>query len=173
MIMNKIIFFSLLIYPFFQGSVIAKEKLSVEEVKIIDFGEIKVKFDEIKEAQPKDYLEKIVKIRDDIEIFIEKKRRVCRGEFSTYLLLEGGEKTEESKKLSFKERKLCFHELRRLQISFINLMFDARKNYLTFLHSERLKLLNQTKKSMIEGIEKSARPKSRKNKRNKRRKKVK
>lgn len=117
--------------------------------------------DKIKDIQPVNYFREIDSHRGNIEKYIDHKKRVCNGEFSTFVLtnLNKGKSDKDNKglrnKLSKTERKLCFRELKAIQVTMINNMFLARKKYLTYLHETRLKELSDTRNRLIENLHKS------------------
>ena len=72
------------------------------------------------------YPSRIDEYRQKMQKYIERKKRICRGEFSKIIL---SEETEETKgKLSPEEKERCFEELKENQKSFINNMYNLRKN---------------------------------------------
>ena len=133
----------------------AKEK---EPEEIFEYtGQVKAELEAIVNLSPEVYFQEIDKYRSVIEKYIEHKKRVCEGDFSTMVLddKKGGASAEhkESKKLSAEEKKLCFKELKALQITFINHMFLARKKYLDYLHSIRIMELTNSKKKIIKSLQ--------------------
>ncbi|MBT3583444.1 MAG: hypothetical protein HN509_00945 [Halobacteriovoraceae bacterium] len=115
--------------------------------------------EEIKSLEADVYEEKIDYFRSSIEKYIEHKRRVCNGEFSTMVLSEKKVKLDGTKKnknkLSHEERKLCFREMKALQITFINNMFLARKRYLDHLHQLRVSELGAAREQSIKSVQKA------------------
>lgn len=111
----------------------------------------------IKTLDPKVYFSKIDVYRSHLEKYIEHKKRVCDGEFSTIILSgkEEGDKSKPSRKLSKEERQLCFRELKALQITYINNMYVARKGYLDHLHQKRIQELQDSKDSAIKSLNSS------------------
>jgi hypothetical protein len=102
------------------------------------------------------YYKDIDSFRTDLEKYFEHKKRVCDGEFSTVILSElkaqKGNRSKKKIKLSSDERKLCFRELKALQVTFVNNMYVARKRYLEYLHINRLKELTQAREDSIKSI---------------------
>ncbi|MEI8347504.1 MAG: hypothetical protein WCG27_08550, partial [Pseudomonadota bacterium] len=96
-------------------------------------------------------------LRISVEKYIDHKKRVCNGEFSTIILNEAGEEqsTKPEKALSPEERKLCFREMKAMQISYINNMFSARKRYLDFLHALRIEELTKVRDRTIKSLQSS------------------
>ena len=105
----------------------------------------------------KEYINNIDGYRRSIERYIENKKRVCSGEFSTIIVDdEKGISPEiEAKRLDERERKLCFKDIQTLQINFINKIFEARKRYLFYLHKIRLKELSEARESVIKNLKES------------------
>lgn len=112
------------------------------------------KIEEVKSLPPKEYLSKINSYRDVVEEYINHKKRVCSGEFSTIILGSKGLNAEETKKirLSPEERELCFRELKALQINFVNNMFAARKKYLEYVHEKRIEELSKAREEALGSI---------------------
>jgi hypothetical protein len=111
----------------------------------------------IKTIKPENYISKVDKFRGDLEKYIENKKRVCDGEFSTVIL---GEKPREDiknkkNKLTREEKKLCFRELKALQITFVNNLYVARKSYVEYLHKERLQELASARAKTIKSLQNS------------------
>ncbi len=114
----------------------------------------------LEKLSPDLYISKINFYRTNLEKYFEHKKRVCHGEFST-VVLEGIETARSSgsvqskNKLSKEERKLCFREMKALQVTFINNMFLARKRFLDDLHTKRLKELSKAREEAIGSIQAS------------------
>tara|TARA_R110002072_G_scaffold534_6_gene3908 strand:+ start:86420 stop:86923 length:504 start_codon:yes stop_codon:yes gene_type:complete len=123
---------------------------------------VKEQLNAIKKIAPEDYFKEVDGHRVSLEKYMENKKRVCEGEFSTVILESDNSSStaatnsdRKSNKLSREERKLCFRELKALQVTFINNMFVARKNYLTFLHEKRLSELKMAREEAIKNIQMS------------------
>ena len=129
---------------------------------------IRLELDKIKDIEPEVYFKNIDSYRSNIEKYIDHKKRVCNGEFSSFVLSSSNEaqintsKDRIKNKLSGAEKKLCFRELKALQITMINNMFIARKRYLTYLHDLRLDELAKARDKIISSLQQSfSRSKSR------------
>jgi len=128
-----------------------KESFATENTKII-----RKSLESLKDLEAKNYSNKIDDFRADLEKYFDHKKRVCDGEFSTVLL--GSEKATVGKvvkkrvRLSRSERRLCFRELKALQVTFVNNMYLARKRYLNFLHDKRLKDLEDSRDATIKSL---------------------
>jgi len=108
--------------------------------------------DEVKDLGTEMYVNKVDGYRQVIEKYIDHKKRVCNGEFSTIVLSDQGEDGGSNKavaRLSGEERKLCFREMKALQIAYINNMFVARKRYLDYLHVQRIDELTKARDQSI------------------------
>jgi len=117
----------------------------------------------LKLVAPENYVIEVDNLRSELERYFEQKKRVCEGEFST-VIFEGVKEDEVEKKpvkLKPEERKLCFRELKALQLTFINNMFVARENYLVFLHEKRLKELVVARENAVKSLQQSFNKKSR------------
>jgi hypothetical protein len=117
----------------------------------------------LKKLAPENYFTKVDDFRTDLEKYFDHKKRVCEGEFSTVILSAGSENKQNQKpvKLSKEERKLCFRELKALQVTFINNMYVARKHYLGFLHKKRIEELEKARENSIKSLQDSFNKKSR------------
>ena len=101
---------------------------------------------------------KISSLRERVERFLNYQKKICQGEFSTIVLnefgQEEGEGQNELKKLDENERKLCFRELKNIQIMFINATHKARRNYLTSIHQKEMEGLDTLRKESIQSVQK-------------------
>lgn len=118
---------------------------------------------ELRDISPADYFKNVDTYRTELEKYFDQKKRVCEGEFSTVILAGVSETSPNQKpvKLKPEERKLCFRELKALQLTFINNMFAARKRYLEFLHKERLSELDKAREKAVKTLQDSFNKKSR------------
>ena len=62
---------------------------------------------------------------------------------------------DSKRKLSEKEATLCLKELKSIESSFIESMYQARKRYLDYVHKKELRALKDTKKKALEELDKS------------------
>lgn len=112
----------------------------------------------LKSIKPSDYINEINEHRTKLDKYFEHKKRVCNGEFST-VVLQGTVSKDSTKKkgnkLSKEERKLCFREMKAMQMTFVNHMFLARKSYLTYLHEKRLSELSEAREKAIKSLQRS------------------
>lgn len=116
---------------------------------------IKEEIGKVKSIDPQSYFKEIDKYRQLIERYIKNKKMVCNGEFSTLVLSDSeimpfGDKI----KLSKEERKLCLREIKNMQVAFIRNSFVAKKNYLDYLHKQRIGDLINAKEKMIKSLQK-------------------
>lgn len=116
---------------------------------------IKDRLEEIRDISVLDYSTRIDGYRTELEQYFEHTKRVCNGEFSTIILSDQKSLTSSgSRKLAPEEKKLCFREMKALQLTFINNMFIARKRYLDHLHSERIAELERIKNQATSDLQK-------------------
>jgi hypothetical protein len=112
---------------------------------------------ELKVLPPENYFKDVDGYRDELEKYFDQKKRVCEGEFSTVILTgvpqENDPNASKPVKLKPEERKLCFRELKALQLTFINNMYLARKRYLEYLHQKRLKELDQSREQAVKSLQ--------------------
>ena len=101
------------------------------------------------------YPTQIDEYRQRVEKYMERKKRVCRGEFSKVILSDNPPPRDT--KLSPEEKKLCLEQLKKERISFINNMYDLRRRYLIDLHNNRLKQLEEGKNALLKSLKRSGR----------------
>lgn len=112
------------------------------------------KISRVKDIKPEEFLSSVRDNRSLIERFIEYKKKVCSGVFSTKILGEDGGIGGPATTLSKEEKVVCFRELQNIQITFINNLYIARKNYLEFLHKKRINSLGETRTEAIKRVRK-------------------
>ena len=109
---------------------------------------------ELKNLKAEDFDKRIDDYRNSIEEYIEKKKRVCNGEFTTIILSDNEQKpVEQSKKLSSDEKKLCFNELKAIYKTYINHLFLVRTRFLEFLNKKRIKELATIRDETLKSID--------------------
>ncbi len=110
--------------------------------------------DKLSETTPSEYVIKVDDIRGKLEKYIEHKKRVCDGDFSTVILSKGENESDlkKSVKLSKEEREVCFRELKQVQQKYIESLFNAKKSYMIHLHSLRLKELEESKEMALKNL---------------------
>lgn len=128
------------------------------ETNIYDYTKkVHQALEQLKDLGPKEYFKEIDNYRSELEKYFDQKKRVCEGEFSTVILTgapqAGDEETKKPVKLKPEERKLCFRELKALQLTFINNMYAARRRYLEYLHKERLKELDSSREQAVKSLQ--------------------
>ncbi len=107
------------------------------------------------EIAASEYTLRIDDVREKLEKYIENKKRVCEGSFSTVVLSKRDrETTTDSKpvKLSKEEREVCFRELKQIQQKYISASFEAKKKYLIHIHELRLKELEDSKERALKDL---------------------
>jgi hypothetical protein len=110
------------------------------------------KVNSISELKPEEFNGKIAEIRVEIDKYIEHKKGVCQGDFST-VILEQSQAEKSEYKLTKSEQELCYRELKALQITYINKLFTARKNYLDHLHAQRIKKLGAVREEALKQLQ--------------------
>ena len=121
-------------------------------------NKIQSTFEEIESLKPEHFPKEIPTLRERVEKFLKYQKNICQGEFSTIVLNEfDGNDTgqNELKKLDQNERKLCFRELKSIQITFINSIHKARRNYLNHIHRQEMENLDTLRRKFVLSIEKS------------------
>ena len=115
--------------------------------------EIQKEVESLAKLEADNYYQAIDGVRERIEKYIDNKKRVCNGEFSTVIIQNASEKSAPPHKLSREEKKLCFRELKAFQVTFINNMYLARKNYLDYLHQRRLEDLSKAREEAVKSVQ--------------------
>jgi len=110
------------------------------------------KVNSISELKPDEFNGEIAQIRKEIDKYVEHKKGVCQGDFST-VILEQSHAEKSEYKLTKTEQELCYRELKALQITYINKLFTARKNYLDYLHQERIKKLGLVREEALKELQ--------------------
>ena len=109
---------------------------------------------ELKNLSPEDFDKKIDDYRNAIEKYIEKKKRVCNGEFTTIILSESPTVSqEEAKKLTKEDKQLCFNELKAIYKTYINHLFLVRTRFIEFLNEKRIKELAVIRDATLKSID--------------------
>lgn len=121
---------------------------------------------ELREADADKFIEKSSEYRERILAFIEKKRKICNGEFTSAILDGGVISSDHSiKKLSAEEKEACYHELKVFHGKFLKSYHFSRKKYLEWVHGERLKNLDKAYQASVDDLEKSYQKSGRRRKR--------
>ena len=125
--------------------------------KISGWGaEIKIEgvLQNIKLLEAGDYLKNIGVKKETVEKYIDHKKRVCSGEFTSHILDESEMKEPiEYRVLSKKDRIRCFKKVQAVQISLVENLYLARRKYLVSLHGERLLELEKIKENSVKEID--------------------
>ena len=91
-----------------------------------------------------------------LDRYFDNKKKVCNGEYSTMVLGDVGElgKTaDEGRKLSKDERKVCFREMKNLQVNYINAIYEARRKYVLWLQEKQLDELGKVRDEAIKRLQ--------------------
>lgn len=118
-------------------------------------NEIHSKISKIKNVAPDNFIGELEDLKVDLDNFFDHKRKVCNGEFSSLILVASDSKDGGGNKLSDEERRLCFRELKALQSTYINNLFHARKNYLSWSFKKSIKDLDQQREKAIKSLQES------------------
>ncbi len=112
--------------------------------------------------------ENLDKYVDDIEIFRNKsskytelKNRECKGEFSSIVINEDGVQKLKKKELTNEEKEACYQQLKNFHMTFTNLVFKLRKEYLGQIHKSQIESLETTRLNAIAKLEQKFKTKSR------------
>ena len=105
---------------------------------------------------PLDFPKEVKSYRNMVENYIENRRKVCRGEYSPLIITS--EKNTSNEQLNFHKNKRlrfdCLNDLKKIEIEFIKSMYIAKRNYLNYLHQQRMIELETAKLELINNIEK-------------------
>lgn len=117
-------------------------------------AQIIARIEQLKNLQPPDFLKEVNEYRKEVELFIINKKRVCNGEYSVLILAEGKPSDGmQNKKLTPEERLFCFRELKAIQVSYMNNLYEARKRYLEDIHKKTLEDLFNTRSEIVREFE--------------------
>lgn len=109
---------------------------------------------ELKNLKPDEFDKKIDDFRGSVERYIEKKKRVCNGEFTTIILNDEAKVSEtQVKKLSKEEKQLCFNELKAIYKTYINHLFVVRSRFLEYLNKKRIEELASIRDETLKSID--------------------
>jgi hypothetical protein len=109
---------------------------------------------ELKNLKPEEFDKRIDDYRNSIEKYIETKKRVCNGEFTTIILSDSMAKpNQEIKKLTKEEKQLCFNELKAIYKTYINHLFLVRTRFIEFLNEKRIKELSVIRDATLKSID--------------------
>mgnify|MGYP003673966395 CR=1 FL=1 len=148
--MIKIILFSLLLNP------VAWSQAEVEVIENSESAAILIKIKELESLKPEQFSQSVESLRGLLDRYFDNKKKVCNGEYSTMVLGDVGElgKTDdEGRKLSKDERKVCFREMKSLQVNYINAIYAARKKYVLWLQEKQLDELAKVKDEAIKRLQ--------------------
>lgn len=117
---------------------------------------IQTRIKSLEELKPESFSQDVESLRAVLDRYFDNKKRVCNGEYSTMVLNaaeEMGKAAEEGRKLSKDERKVCFREMKNLQVNYINALYVARRKYVTWLQERQLDELAKVKDEAIKRLQ--------------------
>ena len=115
--------------------------------------QVRTAIENLKTLPPQDFVATAEKLVPIIEKYIERKKRVCQGEFSTIVLNGQEEENGQVQRLSPEEIRLCYQELKAMEVGYINNLFIARKRYLDYLHVLRIEELTRDRDAALKDIQ--------------------
>lgn len=121
-----------------------------------DSEAIQTKIKALSEIKPESYAQNVETIRSELDRYFDNKKRVCNGEYSTVVLgdvAEAGRNAEETRKLTKDERKVCFREMKNLQVSYVNALYEARRKYVLWLQEQQLEELGKVRDEAIKRLQ--------------------
>tara|TARA_R100000656_G_scaffold124808_2_gene103929 strand:- start:391 stop:852 length:462 start_codon:yes stop_codon:yes gene_type:complete len=118
---------------------------------------IQTKIKALEDLKPESFSQNVESLRAMLDRYFDNKKRVCNGEYSTMVLGEvgdiGNKASEEGRKLSKDERKVCFREMKNLQVNYINALYAARRKYVLWLQEKQLEELTKVKDEAIKRLQ--------------------
>lgn len=126
-----------------------------ESTPVSEAQEIQTRIRAMESLKPEDYTQNVESLRVELDRYFENKKRVCNGEYSTMVLGDVSEsvRTEETRKLSKEERKVCFREMKNLQVSYINAVYEARRKYTLWLQEKQLEELAKVRDEAVKRLQ--------------------
>src|SRR5690606_31778421 len=121
-----------------------------------DSDAINSKIKTLVEIKPENFAATVESIRSELDRYFENKKRVCNGEFSTMVLgdvAENTNRTDDHRKLTKDERKICFREMKNLQVSYINALYEARRKYILWLQEQQLAELSKVRDEAVKRLQ--------------------
>ncbi len=129
---------------------------TAQEAPVSEAQEIQMRIRALESLKPEGYAQDVESLRAELDRYFENKKRVCNGEYSTMVLGDVGESarsSEETRKLSKDERKVCFREMKNLQVSYINAVYEARRKYTLWLQEKQLEELTKVRDEAIKRLQ--------------------
>ena len=145
---------SLVFLTFFASMVFAQTQ--VADDGNAESSAIQNKIKELQDLKPDQFSQNVESLRAMLDRYFDNKKKVCNGEYSTMVLGDVGElgKTaDEGRKLSKDERKVCFREMKNLQVNYINAIYEARRKYVLWLQEKQLDELGKVRDEAIKRLQ--------------------
>lgn len=105
------------------------------------------KFDEvikgIKSLDNTDYIERVTKLKKQVNTLLEQKRGICSGEFGQSIFEKGDSLAREYNALTAVQKEECYLEVKKDLASFYRTLYLKRKSYLVYAHHLQLKKLEK------------------------------
>ncbi len=103
---------------------------------------------------PPTYLDEIPPVKTKIESLLEKKRRICVGEYSTLVFQNKESKEDDTVNILNKEEKiLCLKQLKQDQEMYFHELFLARKRLYEYLYKVKTEALEAGHKSINQEVD--------------------
>ncbi len=110
----------------------------------------------IEKSEIDQYPQKILEFKKSFDIFIEMKKKVCKGEYSTIIFQDKVPSASEPKKeLSGEEKKNCTKELKLYQRDTILKLYQFRKAFLEHSHKKLMEELDAVKEQSLKNLDTS------------------
>lgn len=118
------------------------------------YQELNEILNKIEKADIELYPQKILEFRKAFDLFIDMKKKVCKGEYSTIIFQDKLPSASEPKKeLSGDEKKNCTKELKLYQRDTILKLYQFRKAYLEYSHKKLMEELDLVKEQSLKNLD--------------------
>ena len=99
--------------------------------QIVTVKDVREALVQIKQIEPSKYLDEISDYKRLINRYIEYKKLVCKGEFTTFIIGENMDASKPTKKkLSKQGMEICFRQLKNVHLDFVRGTFVARNIFI-------------------------------------------
>lgn len=121
--------------------------------------DLKQKIADLKQIEAKDYIQKTELLKNEILDYIDYKKGLCLGDFTSLAKnIENLEAGASSPKKSYKDKRLeqkkCFDELKASHLLFIENLYFVKKKYLKFVFDNNLSDITKNQVDDLSKIQK-------------------
>lgn len=115
--------------------------------------EILERIQNLAKAEKADFGKALNEIGEEVSAYARKRKKECSGEYSTFVIGEGGQTEKARNKLSKEEKKLCLLELIGLRKRFVRALYEIREKRLRRQHKEQLEHLEKMREESLKELE--------------------